>query len=191
MTGRLPERPDFDAIEIAGVETADQRTTLLALIGNLSFAWSNNESLFIYVLMLLLKTDEVAAAVVFTTLNTTRARLELVERLARIRVGDKSVRDDLDRLIGRFNKATRLRNDFSHATYVLDREGNITHTHTMRISETKGRLTFGEPRKVDRARMQQILRAIRDMRDLNRDLWDFLPRLAKAAADPREASRRE
>jgi hypothetical protein len=32
----------------------------------------NSESLFIYVLMILLRTDEASAAVVFATLNTTR-----------------------------------------------------------------------------------------------------------------------
>ena len=44
-------------------------------MGHLICSWSNNESLFIYVLMILLRTDEASAAVVFATLNTTRADL--------------------------------------------------------------------------------------------------------------------
>ena len=41
-------------------------------MGHLICSWSNSESLFIYVLMILLRTDEASAAVEFATLNTTR-----------------------------------------------------------------------------------------------------------------------
>jgi hypothetical protein len=41
--------------------------------------------------MLLMETDEATAAIVFATLNTTRARIDLIERLAKIKVGDKKV----------------------------------------------------------------------------------------------------
>jgi hypothetical protein len=41
--------------------------------------------------MLLMETDEATAAIVFATLNTTRARIDLIERLAMIKVGDKQV----------------------------------------------------------------------------------------------------
>ena len=52
----------------------------------------NNESLFIYVLMLLLRTDQTAAvALVFATLNTTRARLDLVQRLAKATITDRAL----------------------------------------------------------------------------------------------------
>jgi hypothetical protein len=54
--------------------SADRRTFVLALMGNLICSWSNNESLFIYALMIFLRADEAAAAVVFATLNTTRVR---------------------------------------------------------------------------------------------------------------------
>ena len=177
MASRLPPKPDFKAIETAAFESADRRTALLALIGNLSFSWSNNESMFIYVLMLLLDTDDVSAAIVFSTLNTTRARLDLIQRLAIIRIAKKDIRGELDGLIERFNVATRLRNEFNHAMFKLDDHGNITHTQSLRIVEQRGRFKFGETRKVDKARIDEITAAIRDMRDLNRDLWDFLPRL--------------
>jgi hypothetical protein len=50
----------------------------MALIGNLVVSWSNNETLLIYILMLLLDTDQSSAAIVFASLNTTRARLDLI-----------------------------------------------------------------------------------------------------------------
>lgn len=179
MTLRLPPKPDFEALDLAALQTADRRTMLLALIGNLSFTWSNNESLFIYVLMLLLDTDEVAAAIVFSTLNTTRARLDLTQRLASIRIRKVEVREQLNALIERFNVATRLRNEFNHATFMLDEFGEITHTHSLRIVEQKGRLKFGSTRKVDVARIEEIVTTINDLRKLNRDLWDFLPLLQR------------
>lgn len=80
------------------------------MIGNLVFSWSNNESLFIYLLMILLKTDQTSAAVVFATLNTTRARLDLIQRLAKLHVSDRTVTRTLDQLIERFKEYTRIRN---------------------------------------------------------------------------------
>lgn len=99
MKAQLPPKPDFEAISSAAHQTADRRTMIMALIGNLVFSWSNNESMFIYVLMLLLDTDEKSAAIVFATLNTTRARLDLIQRLAQMRITDKEVRAGLDRIL--------------------------------------------------------------------------------------------
>src|SRR5262245_28630419 len=70
---RLPPKPDFSAIEAAAVKGGGRRTVTLTLIGNLVHCWSNDESLFIYILMLLMETDEASSAIVFATLNTTRA----------------------------------------------------------------------------------------------------------------------
>jgi hypothetical protein len=91
FVSKLPPKPDFDMLAAAAPASADRRTFVLALMGNLICSWSNNESLFIYVLMILLRTDEASAAVVFATLNTTRARLDLIQRLAKIRVSDKAL----------------------------------------------------------------------------------------------------
>ena len=97
FVSKLPPKPDFDTLAAAAPASADRRTFVLALMGNLICSWSNNESLFIYVLMILLRTDEAAAAVVFATLNTTRARLDLIQRLAKIRVSDKALVEKSDR----------------------------------------------------------------------------------------------
>ena len=58
FVSKLPPKPDFDVLAAAAPASADRRTFVLALIGNLICSWSNNESLFIYVLMILLRTDE-------------------------------------------------------------------------------------------------------------------------------------
>ncbi|QFU17350.1 hypothetical protein [Microvirga thermotolerans] len=177
MPTRLPQKPDFEAIEAAAIDSADHRTVVLALIGNLVFSWSNNESMFIYVLMLLLETDEVSAAIVFATLNTTRARLDLVQRLAKAKIADKSAAETLDRLIARFNACTRVRNEFNHCMYTVSDRGEITHTHAMKIRESAGRLVLGEVRPVDEGRIRELVKTVEDLKILNRELWDFLPRL--------------
>jgi Asp-tRNA(Asn)/Glu-tRNA(Gln) amidotransferase C subunit len=174
---QLPPKPDFAAIEAAAHGSANRRTFIMALIGNLVYSWANNESMFIYVLMVLMNTDEASAAVVFTTLNTTRARLDLVERLARIKIRDKSVQKSLERIISQFNELTKLRNEFNHCMYTLNERGEITHTHSIRMQDVKGKLQLGVVRKMDDARINDILAAVRDMTKLNREIWDFLPRL--------------
>jgi len=174
---QLPPKPDFAAIEAAAHETADRRTFIMALIGNLVYSWANNESMFIYVLMILMNTDETSAAVVFATLNTTRARLDLVERLARMKIRERSVQKTLERIIAQFNELTKIRNEFNHCMYTLDERGEITHTQSIRMQEVQGRLQLGVVRRMDEARIKEMLQAIRAMTKLNREIWDFLPRL--------------
>ncbi|AWM86120.1 hypothetical protein [Microvirga sp. 17 mud 1-3] len=190
MPTKLPDKPDFQAIEAAAIDSADHRTMVLALIGNLVFSWSNNESMFIYVLMLLLETDEVSAAIVFATLNTTRARLDLVQRLAKAKIADKGTAQVLDGLIARFNTCTRIRNEFNHCMYVVSDRGEITHTHAMKIRESAGRLVLGEVRAVNEARIGELVKTVEDLKILNRELWDFLPRLQASVRSPAQGTQK-
>ena len=112
---------------------------------------SNNESLFIYVLMILLRTDEASAAVVFATLNTTRARFDLIQRMAKIRVRNKALEKSLIDLIERFGELTKVRNELNHCMFIYDSSGAITHTQSMRLVETKCSLRFGEMKPLDEA----------------------------------------
>lgn len=179
MSGQLPPMPDFEAIEAVAPKSADHRTSILALIGNLVFSWSNNESLFIYLLMLLLKTDQTSAAIVFATLNTTRARLDLIQRLAKVHIQDASLDKALNKIIERFNECTRIRNEFNHCMYMVDDRGEITHTHSMKIVETRKRLQLGEVRPMDEQRIKEMTAATQELKKLNRDIWQFLPRLQR------------
>lgn len=150
---------------------------MLTLIGSMISHWSNNESLFIYVLMLLLDTDEASAALVFATLNTTRARLDLIQRLAKIKVVDQGLDRDLNRLIDRFNETTLVRNELTHCMYVADNTGEIIQTQSMRVVQKRASIAFGETRPVDEARLKTISDTVDAMIRINRDIWNFLPRL--------------
>src|ERR1700676_2965576 len=158
VLGQLPPRPDFEAMAAAAPASADRRTLILSLIGNLIVSWSNNESLFIYVLMILLETDQASAAIVFATLNTTRARLDLIQRLSKIKLRDKKLDKALSKLIDRFNESTHVRNEFNHCMYVVNDRGQITHTQSMRIVETRSSLRFGELKPIDDARLKQLMK---------------------------------
>lgn len=177
LLSQLPPKPNFSAIEALAQGTANRRTLIMAMIGNLVYTWSNNESMFIYLLMLLMNTDEPTAAIVFATLNTTRARVDLVERLAKIKIRDKSVLKVLERMIARFNDVTKIRNEFNHCMYKVDDHGEITQTHSIRIQEVRGKIQLGVVREMDDPRIREILGAIRTMKQVNRAIWDFLPRL--------------
>jgi hypothetical protein len=172
-----PPRPNFEALDIAAARTAPQRQAFLAQIGDLNFAWSNNESMLIYVIMLLLKTDEIAAAIVFSTLNTTRSRVDLIQRLAKTQLKDTALRREIEQLLTQFLRSTRIRNEFNHATYSVGADGEITHTHSMKLEENRGRLRFGVRRPVDDKRKQELEVAIRELKLINRSMWDLLPRL--------------
>jgi hypothetical protein len=183
MSSRLPNPPNFGAVERAAPGFAERQHHILMQIGNLGLNWSNNESMFIYVVMVLLDVEEVDAAIVFSTLNTTRARLDLVRRLAMVKIRDPATAQVLKRLIKRFEAGTRLRNEFNHCMYTLNAQGEITHTHLMRPHEEGGRLTLGDLRAMDERRVQEIVEANRQLKRLNRDLWDFLPQL-RASLSP-------
>ncbi len=187
MSAQLPPMPDFEAIEAVAPKSADHRTSILALIGNLVFSWSNNESLFIYLLMLLLKTDQTSAAIVFATLNTTRARLDLIQRLAKVQIRDRAIDKALTDLIERFNDCTRIRNEFNHCMYMVDSRGEITHTHSIKIVESRKRLQLGEIRPMDEQRIKEMTAATQELKKLNRDIWHFLPRLQRCLEQTRPA----
>jgi hypothetical protein len=176
-TKHLPPKPDFLALEAAAIATSEQRNTILALIGDLNFSWSNTESMFIYVLMLLLETDDVSAAIVFSTLNTTRSRLDLVRRLSAAKITNSDLQQDIDKILAQFDKTTSLRNDLNHATFVFNKDGEITHTQSLKLKETKGQIQFGTMRSMDDKRLDEIRLVVNKLKSLNRDIWDILPRI--------------
>lgn len=176
----LPQSPDFVALEAAAQAGDAERQKFLALVGDLNFSWSNNESLFIYVLMLLAGTDEVKAAIIHATLNTTRARLDLVQRLSKVVLADGIVRRELDDIVNAFSNSTRLRNDLSHATFVPASNGGVSHTQSMKLQEGGRKLRFGATRSLDEQRLHEIHEAVQDLKTLNRRIWAFLPLLEQA-----------
>jgi hypothetical protein len=167
-------------MEASAPLTADQRTAVLAHVGNLVFTWSNNESMFLYLLQILMRSDFDTAAITFVSLNTTRARLDLVRRLAKSKIPDREMVRKVERLIERFNDCTRVRNEFNHCIYQLNERGEITHTGVLRIVESKDAVQYASVRKLDGDRLREINLTVRRLTKLNRDLWAILPELERA-----------
>ena len=168
---------NFQNLERAASATAERQTFVLALLGNLSFAWSNNESLLIHLIQALVPTDEASAVIIFSTLTTARARVELVERLGRTKIRDDALRRDLELLLSRFNDLTKVRNEFIHCMYGVDEKGELSHTQSFRIRNINGRQSLERPQAIDNKRIRALLTAIDEMKSLNRDLWAILPKL--------------
>lgn len=187
MANRLPRTPNFPAMDAHAPQTAEQRTVILAHVGNLVFTWSNNESMFIYLLQILMRSDFNSAAITFVSLNTTRARLDLIRRLSKSKIKDREVIRKVERLIERFNECTRVRNEFNHCIYQLDDAGRITHTGVLRITETRDAVQYATVRKLDSERLKEINLTVRKLTRLNRDLWAFLPELEAAIAQAAKA----
>jgi hypothetical protein len=83
---------------------------ILLLIGQLNYTWTNTESLLIYLIAGLAKVDKETAIVIFLTLNTTRARIELVERLAKMASTPSACRQEILDVTRKLGQQARLRN---------------------------------------------------------------------------------
>jgi hypothetical protein len=186
MVSPLPRQTDFASVEAAAPAFAAKQNEILALIGAMGLGWSNNESMFVYVLMLLLDTDDLRAAIVFSGLNTTRARIDLIRRLAIVTISDPAIAQTLTRLMKKFDLCTQIRNEFNHCVYDLNEHGEITDTRSMRVEERRNALSVGASRPMDEERLKEIKDTNRQLKRLNRDLWAFLP-ILKSHLDARKA----
>jgi hypothetical protein len=139
------------------VRRAVGRESPMARLGGLVVDWTNNEGLLLRLLTLLLGTDEKSATVVQSILNTTQARLELVRRLALVKVVDPSLRRSLETVLDRFRTADRLREEL------------------LRADIADGRL-------VDEDGMNRLEQVLQELRTLNLALSDLLPQLCEALA---------
>jgi hypothetical protein len=61
--------------------------------------------------------------------------------------------------------------------YALNAQGEITRMHAMRLHEARGRLEFGSVREINQQTIDEMLATIRQLKELNRDIWTYLPRL--------------
>ena len=148
----------------------------LLRIGRVNYSWTNTESLLIHLMAGLMPTDKDTATILYLTLNTSRARLDLVERLtkrdacplpeaAQTRILDVSQR--MKRLSG-------LRNKLNHSIYAFDAAGGPVRAIEMRIADRKKGLRLGEETALDRATLGELDAALGDIQAVNREVWSIL-----------------
>lgn len=143
----------------------------LLLIGRLNYTWTNTESLLIHLIAGLSALDKEIATVIFLTLNTTRARIDLVERLSKLDRIDAREMKSILALTGRIQRQSALRNRYNHCIYAFDSEGGNPRTILMRISDRKDTLKMGQSNPLNDAAAEDIENAIQELMAINRDIW--------------------
>ncbi|OAN72824.1 hypothetical protein A8B83_08050 [Rhodobacteraceae bacterium EhC02] len=148
----------------------------LLLIGRLNYTWTNTESLLLHLIAGLSGTTKDVAVVIFLTLNTTRARVDLVERLAKMDHQKPEERDAVLRLTRGLMKLSGARNRFNHCIYAFDPEGGPPRSILMRIADRKDGIRMGQALDLDAAAVDSIARSIADLTLVNRDIWAHISR---------------
>ena len=115
--------------------------------------------------------DKEIATVVFLTLNTTRARIDLVERLSKLTRVEVEERTRILSLTGRIQRQAALRNRYNHCIYAFDSEGGNPRSILMRIADRKDKLMMGQVNDLDAAAAEAVEEAISELKSINRDIW--------------------
>lgn len=149
--------------------------TVLLMVGRLNYTWTNTESLLIYLTMALAGTTKEAAVVIFLTLNTSRARIDLIERLSKIEK-NREARDEVLQITAQLKREAKLRNKFSHCIYSFDDNGQIDSTQLMRIAEFGNDLKYGKVEPLDERELERIESSINAIVQVNKDIWAFIRR---------------
>lgn len=147
---------------------------ILLLVGQLNYTWTNTESLLIYLIAGLARTDKETAIIIFLTLNTTRARIEMVERLAKMQKTPAACRQAVLAVTGKLSRQAKLRNKYSHCIYSFDESGTHGSTQLMRIVDGKDDVRYGKIEALDDKEMIRINESIRDIGLINKDIWSIV-----------------
>ncbi|AWC22798.1 hypothetical protein WHT83_22490 [Aminobacter sp. P9b] len=147
---------------------------VLLTVGQLNYTWTNTESLLIYLIAGLAKVDKETAIIIFLTLNTTRARLDLVERLAKMAKTPLPCREAVLAVSEQLTHQGKLRNKYSHCIYSFDETGTRASTQLMRIFDSKDSVRYGKNEELDDNEMHRISASIEAIRDINRQIWKIV-----------------
>ena len=147
---------------------------ILLLIGQLNYTWTNTESLLIYLIAGLARVDKETAIVIFLTLNTTRARIEMVERLAKLRRTPQAARREVLAMTDRLAQQAKLRNKYSHCIYSFDEVNKSMNTQLMRIFDAKEEIKYGKIEALDDQEITKVQKCIKDISYTNVAIWNFV-----------------
>lgn len=168
----------MDAVSAANTPLAPEEVLdrVLMRVGRLNYTWTNTESLLIHLIAGLAKVKKDVAVVMFLTLSTTRARVDLVQRLAKMETVPSDLRDNILELTGRLTKEAALRNKYNHCIYSFDPEEGQLQTIMMRIQDRRKDIRVGKTEPVTQGEASSIDQSIKRLRQLNGDIWDLVLR---------------
>lgn len=146
---------------------------ILLLVGQLNYTWTNTESLLIYLIAGLAGVDKETAIVIFLTLNTPRARIDLVERLAKMQKIQSRQRSEILDVTRELSTQSKLRNKYNHCIYSFDPESGKGITQLMRIFESKDEIKYGKIESLDDNELEKIKDSISSLVSINKKIWDI------------------
>lgn len=139
----------------------------LTALGVLNYTFSNTESLLIHLMAGLLGTPKESAMIVFLTLNTTRARADLVSRLAKQPDVDPALRREVLQITGELLRHAPLRNRLNHCIYAFDEKDGSASSILMRIADRREELKIGETMRIDDQSLEKVERTTAALHALN------------------------
>lgn len=145
--------------------------SFLLTIGKLNYCWTNTESVLIHLIAGLGRCDKETAVIIYLTLNTTRARVDLVERLAKLERIDEHERKTILSSTHELLRLAALRNRYNHCIYSFDPDDGTARTIMMRISDRKDAIKVGRTNELDDRALSEIEDSIARLADLNNRLW--------------------
>jgi hypothetical protein len=159
---------------------ADHNSAYHCAIGGLVIAWANNESVFLAMLQLLIPSEESkSAAMVWFSHRTTMGRIDLVGRLCRQQLKDKSLAEDISRAIVNFKGFCKTRNFYCHAMYHYDSDRCLAKAVGATMAQEDEPIRF-EAKRLDIGALNEIGDAVIRLGEFNRDLWKLVLRLQDA-----------
>ena len=105
-----------------------------------------------------------------------RARLDLLERLAKASSTPPATRNDVLQLTARLKQEAKVRNKYNHCIYSFDANGEFGSTQLMRIAEFNDDLKYGKVESLDDDEIGRIQDAISEVTAVNRAIWEFMVR---------------
>jgi hypothetical protein len=147
---------------------------IMVLIGRLNYSWTNTESLLIHLIAGLAGTSKDTAVIIFLTLNTTRARVDLIERLAKMDTRDPAERVRVLTVTRQLIGLSGLRNRYNHCIYSFDPDGGAPRTIQMRIADRPDAIKIGQTKVLDAEAQDDIDTAIVRLGELNRTIWQLI-----------------
>lgn len=147
---------------------------ILLHVGQLNYTWTNTESLLIHFIAGLAGVTKDVAVVIFLTLNTTRARVDLVNRLAKMPQTPADQHTEVLALTSALVREGALRNKYNHCIYSFDPDDGKVQTILMRIQDRKHDIRMGKKQAVDTQETESIQQCIGRLQDLNRRFWAFI-----------------
>lgn len=158
----------------AEIDESPSFQEVLLLVGQLNYTWTNTESLLLHLIAGLAEVDKETAVIIFLTLNTTRARLDLVERLAKASKTNPGCRKDILSITDEISRESRIRNKYNHCIYSFDKDGRNAKTILMRIHDEKNKIVYGKTEMIDNNEKINVNKSIEKIKEINSDIWKLI-----------------